>query len=825
MTGRGKLSLLLLLGLLLTGCRALVAGEQGFVTAQIALSQGQPVGQTFVADSDGLSGVQVYLSPESAAEGTIQLHLRASPGAEEDLAVSQLGVESIPAAGYINFPFPTQASSRKQYYYAFLKYRGSGQILVASGPGGSYLQGSAYSGHKPLDAQLAFRLVYDPPAALLGWAREGVLWAGILGVGLFLFVLPGWALLALVFPAWGRLAWLEKLGLAAGFGLALYPLLILWTSLIGLRLGTLYAWLPPLAGLATLAWAGVKQGRRLPAPGNPGWLRRAAGSVLGLVRSLRAVDFASLAILGLLFFTRFWSIRTLEAPMWGDSYQHTVITQLFLDHGGLFSSWQPYADLVTFTYHYGFHSAAAVFAWMTGVAAPRAVLWTGQILNFLAVIALYPLILKIGRNSWAGAAGLLVAGLLAPVPMAYVNWGRYTQLAGQVILPAALYFAWASLEGAKTDRRSASLASLAFGGLALTHLRVWIIGLAFLPALLLLCLRKEAIRAWLGQALWIGVGAGLLSLPWLLNTLSGKILAIFSKQISTPASQVSAYTQEYNQVGDLLFYLPVGLWLLLPLALAWGLWRREKGIALFATWGFIVLLITNPHWLGLPGSGSISNFTIFIAIYILAALLLGPAAGWLTGVWEGQGSTRRAWMGWNVLLALALIVLGSWGAWQRLREVRSLPYSLVGRPDVRAAAWIRSHTPDNARFLVNSFEAFGGTAIVGSDGGWWLPILTGRRTNLPPLNYAFEQGPDPDYRTRVNEFARAVAANGITHPDTLALLRESGISYLYVGQQQGQVNHSGPAVLDPQILLASPEFKPVFHQDRVWIFAVRPGAP
>jgi hypothetical protein len=59
-------------------------------------------------------------------------------------------------------------------------------------------------------------------------------------------------------------------------------------------------------------------------------------------------------IVGLIVLTRFWPIRTLDTPMWGDSYQHSLIAQLLVDNLGLFQSWEPYADLLSFTYHYGF---------------------------------------------------------------------------------------------------------------------------------------------------------------------------------------------------------------------------------------------------------------------------------------------------------------------------------------------------------------------------------------------------------------------------------------------------------------------------------------
>jgi len=41
--------------------------------------------------------------------------------------------------------------------------------------------------------------------------------------------------------------------------------------------------------------------------------------------------------------------------------------------------------------------------------------------------------------------------------------------------------------------------------------------------------------------------------------------------------------------------------------------------------------------------------------------------------------------------------------------------------------------------------AYGDSVIVGSDGGWWLPLLARRQTTLPPINYGSEQGVRADY--------------------------------------------------------------------------------
>ncbi|HEX5692617.1 MAG TPA: hypothetical protein VFX76_21530, partial [Roseiflexaceae bacterium] len=57
-------------------------------------------------------------------------------------------------------------------------------------------------------------------------------------------------------------------------------------------------------------------------------------------------------------------------------------------------------------------------------------------------------------------------------------------------------------------------------------------------------------------------------------------------------------------------------------------------------------------------------------------------------------------------------------------------------------------------------------------------------------------------------------------PEVLAMLRERGVTHVYVGQRQGRLNYDGPAVLEPKQLLASSHFRPIYHEDRVWVFEV-----
>ncbi len=792
---------LLALTLLLSACAPIVRPEQPSQTDTFSFKPGERIGQTLVANFDGLEGVEVYLAPQGEARGQVTLHLREEPAAEEDLAVASLPAGQVAQRGFYRFSLPVQARSRQRYYYFELTFEGEGRLQVGRAPGEAYLDGAAYRQGAPVDAaQLAFLLDYAPRQLARGLAGEALRWVWYLLLAGFLFVLPGWALLDLAgagdetFLAmrniWARGA------LAAGAGLALYPLLFLWTGLAGLHPGRGYALLP---GLAAAAWLAR---RRSASPARRAWRR---------VRSAHPADFALAGLLALLVFSRVWVLRTLEGPMWGDGMQHTIVTQLLLDHGGLFTSWQPYAPMETFTYHFGFHTAAALFAWLTGMEARFAALWAGQLLNILAALALYPLAWKIGgENRWAGTGAVLVAGLLSPMPAFYLNWGRYTQLAGQVILLPALYFAWEYLDrgSASFPRRRILAGAVLWGGLGLTHYRVLIMGAAGVAAYLLTHPRRW--RETLPRALALAAAGGSLALPWYGRAFGGKLVRMFAAQLrAVPAGGNPAPAQAVT--GDLALYLPPWGWVLLLLGAGVALWQRRRWAQVFALWWLLLLIAAYPAWLHLPGNAIVGYFTVLIAAYIPAGVFLGGLLA------LPEGMPRAAGAGLSLLILLA----GVWGLRARLRDIAPAQYALLTRPDVRAAAWVQERLPAQARFLIDGFTAYGDTAAVGADGGWWLSALTGRAVSLPPLLYTFEADPYPAFRQDLLDLTHALREGGAEAPETREILRRRGITHVYIGQQQGRVNSPAPA-LRPADLLASPHYRPVYHEGRVWIFEVQP---
>jgi hypothetical protein len=321
----------------------------------------------------------------------------------------------------------------------------------------------------------------------------------LLVVAVGLFLLPGLALVRLFWPS--PLPLVERLTLAVGVSVALPSVLLLISDVIGLRWNAVTGWvylgvsalvcawpscwrleigdwrlwaIQPLARRRSTRSLGKRRGPALQHPFTPSPFHPFTPAIL-----LLALTLLALAV-------RLYAARDLPVGMWGDSYHHTMIAQLLIENGGLFSSWQPYVPLRTFTYHFGFHSHVALLSLLTGAPATRGVIVVGQILNALAVPMAYLLTSRLFGNRAAGLWAALIVGFLNPMPAYYVNWGRYTQLAGQIILPAVCV-AWMALFDSAVTRpiyRPRLLRLLVFtvlltGGLALTHYRVAVFAACF----------------------------------------------------------------------------------------------------------------------------------------------------------------------------------------------------------------------------------------------------------------------------------------------------------------------------------------------------------
>lgn len=648
-------------------------------------------------------------------------------------------------------------------------------------------------------------------AQLVGWS---VTTAGSAPLTLIaataMLLLPGLALLRLLWP--DSLPLMQRWPPAIGISCALPPILLLVSQPLGIHWNSGLCWgYLALSGLI-LIWprSGLHEHQQ---PAEPDSTRPGDPAHLLL-----------LLITGIAVMIRLYVVRDLPVGMWGDSYHHTVIAQLLVDNGGLFSSWQPYAPLTTFTYHYGFHSNVAWLSWLSGTPVTRSLLIVGQLQNALAVPLVYLLTRRLlGSNAPALWAALIV-GFISPMPAFYVNWGRYTQLAGQTVLPAVCVV-WMALLDKATQRkvkhlpimRLLTLAVLVTASLILTHYRVTLLAICFIliygSYLLVARVRTPGIAMRVaGIALITNALTILLLIPWVLRLRESMWLRLGEHFLSTNVG-----TNELNILPAFSEIISLHTKpLIFGLALFGILFlcrRRHWHGMVLVGWGCLVWLATNPYLIGLPGAGIISNFAMLIANYLVLAPLAGVTLDRVT-TFLAETITIRPLITWGYILPG--VVLLFWGM-DYQRQIVDPTYQLFTPADVTAIEWIKANTSEDALFLVNSFPAYGDSLYAGSDGGWWLSFMSGRSTNLPPLLYGSEVGEEPGYQRTIHATNTLIQEYPLDSEQAAATFRSQGYTYLYDGPAASPPEE----YLNPTVLSQSPWYELVYRHDGVTIWSVR----
>ncbi len=630
-----------------------------------------------------------------------------------------------------------------------------------------------------------------------------------------MLVLPGWLTLELLGSA---RAGFERLGLAVGLSLALWPLALLWSTVAGV------SWTAPFVRVAVLILA-------------------ATGILVAVWRLRRGwppsrpdlATWSMVAVLGITLVSRVWHVRGLVVPPWVDGYHHTLITRLITTAGGVPASFEPFLAVDRFFYHFGFHAAAAVVAWLSGQAEPVAVLWLGQALNVLTVPAAYLLARGLGARRLSAVLAASVPAALCWFPAYYVSWGRYTQLAALVMLPAVwvlIYDAVAPSERPGRTMGPALAAAICAAGLTLTHYRVTAVcALGVLVLLAGLALSRRLGRR---AALSLGamaIGAAALAGPWLVQVAT---VGVGTLRAASPTWY--AGPPEVDNVPAWLFTVGANgaLLRLAGLGLVAAMLLRRRGAWLAAVLLAATFLAVNPALTGLPPSWIVPRFAVAIAAWLpvaaglafladtaaatyrprpggrpplsgrtmTAGIVLAAAVGYawvfravpptetamrdvvvlgalalaLAGLAQGALPTpvpKRL----RLVAAMAVVVLTLAGAWA-MREVLNRSLVLAQAPDLRAAGWVRANTPSDARFLVRTGHWQLGT-YRGLDGGYWLPLLAERATSMPAVFYNYGR---LDYGLDVADQAREAArGDALSDQELAALMGRVGARYIYLG--------------------------------------------
>jgi hypothetical protein len=738
----------------------------------------------------------VYGTP---GQGVLHLRLCAAELDRPTVAEQRLDASVIRDGEPLRFVLAPLADSQGQRYELRVEGQPGLQVGLWYNSVDAYGDGRLSLSEKATGGDLRFvtRCRYDWRLALRD-VMAGVLAHGWLVLPLLVLLwVPGYALCRRLTQV-GDPVSVAALSLASS--LAVVPLALLWSTVLHLRWSRT-ACVLMFGALAVLGMIRLLRDRRQP-----------CGAMLdhGDCRVTLAVGgiFAGTLML------RWVQIRNLVLPAWVDSPQHALVTQLITAYGQVPRSYQPLLPIDRFIYHFGFHAINSAFHWLSGLPIAQAMLFLGQVLNAVGSLMAYALTVRLTQRRAAGAVAALVTGLVSYMPAYYVSWGRYTQLTGLLLLSGAIVATLDWLEAERADLRKLALATLLQAGLVVTHARVTVFAVCFVTAYLLI----QTLSGWRGgedralQRTWRRAGALaatalLLSAPWLVQVLSGIRSAL---QASGGGLQD---VPSYNVVPWTLVLVPRNRELIVLAALGAlsGLaQRRKETVWLLGACG-LVALVVNPGWLGLPSTGFLNNATAVIALFVPLSVLVGQAAVVLWDhlpTWLERVTSRDVGAAVRAALALALILVGVWGAAGMISIVNPATV-LATAEDLAAMSWIAENAPTDAVFVINTRHWQLGT-YTGTDGGYWIPHLTGRRTLLPDLSYSYG---DADYVQRIGEMARLVSeVESADDPDFVRLLEREQVTHIYVGAKGGP--------LKPQMFLSSERYRTVYITGAVWVFAV-----
>lgn len=614
----------------------------------------------------------------------------------------------------------------------------------------------------------------------------------LLALTLVFLFLPGCLLLSIGRPyRWDGAAWW---GAALALGVAVWPILWFWLSLLGGRWTGVSLWVLVGLGWGLVIYLAVRRSRLNQASTRPP-VDRSAVLIHGLLTLLLMVSVSS----------RFVAVRDLGFPPWVDSSRHALITAAMAETGQTPVDYGSFLPVDRFPYHFGFHTISASLYLMTGRELPALLLAIGQLLNGLVPLSIYTAGWMVTRRRAVGLVAAFLVALPFYFPGYYATWGRMTQITAMIVLPVLIALTWRVGRGWP---RVWPLVGLLAAGLFLIHFRVF---LFYLPFALLVAV--FSIHRW---RIWVLLKAGGLAVLLVLPRL------IQLARQTDPGRTIQQSLPGYNDFP--IGYLTTG-WERLFLGLTAialsitlvGLIRRRRWVLfplVLAAWVGALFLLLAGERLGLPESLVVNLNSMYISLFLPISLFLAIVAG---EVWRWAG--RLPWpldqtigeVGWRVIALLAGIALGVLAlfGWRQQSNILNQQTILALPQDKAGLDWIEANLPADALVAVNAWQWLGAT-WAGSDGGAWVVPLTGRQSTTPPVDHIY----NPALFAWVRGFnEKAFAVDDWSQPSAVQWLRAKGVTHIMVGARGGY--------FDPAELSRNPALERLFGQDGVFIFGIR----
>jgi len=510
----------------------------------------------------------------------------------------------------------------------------------------------------------------------------------------------------------------------------------------------------------------------------------------------------ALLVLAVFVAWRMWQARELVFPNWVDSQHHVLIIRKIIENGGLPSTLEPYLP-GPFYYHFAFHAVTAFFSMLSGLAPEQAVLVLGQVMNACVGVSVYALAKAVSKDWRVGLLAALFVTFVTKMPGYYLSWGRYTLLIGVMILPVAM----AEVLAVKSRRdhwwQMAGLALLTAGTLLSHYFTAFllVLFLAFFGLQWLIETIKAKTLHW--RPILSVAGAAITGLifasRWYYrifvysNAASRPVLRMME-----PATLEGAWDYLLSIVGPVSGYILIGLGII---GLFWAAFHTKKFF--FFGWALFVM------FLSLPTGFRLMNFrydyyalVVFIPIVITSAFAIYL-------VFDRFVSKKSLSTSLILLTCLALSVLG---AFQTQKAVNKETV-LATKSDLVALKWIEKHTPEEARFFINTV-GWSANNYRGMDGGGWIMPITGRWSIVPTIFYPMS-GDEEFVQNTVDLGSRASSISECGE-GFWYLVYDAEITYLYIKE--------GVGTLQPGALTACEGVRQLTQIEDVHIYLVNSPA-
>ncbi len=545
----------------------------------------------------------------------------------------------------------------------------------------------------------------------------------------------------------------------------------------------------------------------------------------GAQRRFDRDEWFALGIILLVAVPRVWLAVSFSVPPLTDSLHHALLTREVVASGFLPDQMPVFPSIALDRYHTGLYAISAFVSWVGAVSPIQGLIWAGQSLNLLAAIGVYVVLDRFASRK-AAWVGLLAAGLIDQMPNAYFAWGRFTQVGGQAILPMAWLVFWVWLQQLHRpveQRRGQAawpLGVVAIGlsvATALVHIRVGIFLTAILAITFLAeCLvarREGRLRVLLVPVLVTACLAFLALLPRYGTGLYHWVWGHWF--LSLDGNGWTGGTDLRGVNSDAYFSVwmneSVFAWtgppLLVFLALGLGLFaviRGDRVARMTACWSGLLLALGSVHLLRIHVLDILPLNSVLMFSYFPLAILLGAGVNALA-----QSAPADRTGGVEKMAAIGALILALVSLPARLDDVPPV-YNLVEAGDRKAFDWIEKNTPPRAQFAIAAYNLLPSLA-VGTDGGYWIPYFTGRRTTTGPMLTPLS----PALMTRSSRLVSVQKLPGFG-PDKVDRLVSQGVGYFYLSR-------SAHGMIDGRKLARPPQVKLVYDHDGVQILEMNPS--